>query len=176
MTVGVYGCGPIGLLIIQVARIAGAARVLATDKLAHRLAAARAYGGEVFAADGAEAHALLAATRQRGVDVAFEVAGENAALDTAIATAKPGGCVIWAGIPEDDRTTISTSSARRKGLTIKVVRRMKHTYPRAMDLVARGLVDVRSLVTHRFSLEKTSEAFAVAARREGLKVIVNGQQ
>ncbi|MEW5718046.1 MAG: alcohol dehydrogenase catalytic domain-containing protein [Chloroflexota bacterium] len=173
MTVGVYGCGPIGLLIIQVARISGAARVLATDKLAHRLDAARASGAEVFAADGDEARALLAASQQRGVDVAFEVAGENAALETAITTAKPGGCVIWAGIPEDDRATISASSARRKGLTIKVVRRMKHTYPRAIDLVARGRVDVRSLVTHRFPLEKTSEAFAVAARREGIKVIVN---
>jgi L-iditol 2-dehydrogenase len=172
MTVGIYGCGPIGLLIVQVARISGAARVLATDKLAHRLDAARAFGAEVFAADGDEARALLAATQQRGVDVAFEVAGENAALETATTTAKPGGTVIWAGIPEDDHATITASSARRKGLTIKVVRRMKNTYPRAIDLVARKLVDVRSLVTHRFPLEKTSEAFAVAARREGIKVVV----
>jgi L-iditol 2-dehydrogenase len=172
MTVGVYGCGPIGLLIVQVARISGAARVFATDKLAHRLDAARASGAEVFPADGDEARAVLAATQQRGVDVAFEVAGENAALETAITTAKPGGRVICAGIPEDDRATITASSVRRKGLTIKVVRRTKHTYPRAIDLVARGLVDVRSLVTHRFPLEKTSDAFAVAARREGIKVIV----
>jgi len=174
MTVGVYGCGPIGLLIIQVARRSGAARVLATEKLAHRLDAARACGAEVFAADGDEARAILAATHQRGVDVAFEVAGENAALDTTLTTAKYGGCVIWAGIPEDDRATITASSARRKGLTIKVVRRMKYTYPRALDLVTRGLVEVRSLVTHRFPLEKIGEAFAVAARREGIKIVVNG--
>jgi len=172
MTIGVYGCGPIGLLTIQVARLAGAARVFATDPLAHRREAARAFGAEIFAAEGDEVRAILAATQQRGVDVAFEIAGENAALATAIATAKFGGCVIWAGIPEDDRAVITASSARRKGLTIKIVRRMKHTYPRAIDLVTRGLVDVRSLVTHRFPLEKTREAFGVAARREGLKVIV----
>jgi len=49
---------------------------------------------------------------------------------------------------------------------------MKHTYPRAIELVSKGLVDVRSLVTHRFPLDRTVEAFQVAARREGLKVII----
>jgi L-iditol 2-dehydrogenase len=172
MTVGVYGCGPIGLLILQIVRMAGAAHVIATEKLAQRLDAARAFGAEVFVADGDEAHAILAATNRRGVDVAFEVAGENAALDTALTTTKCGGCVIWAGIPEDDRVIITASTARRKGLTIKVVRRMKHTYPRAIDLAARGLVDLRSLVTHRFPLTHVGDAFALAARREGIKVMV----
>ncbi len=62
--------------------------------------------------------------------------------------------------------------ARRKGLTIKLVRRMKHTYPRAIELVKKGLVDVRSIVTHRFPLEQAAEAFRAAERREGLKVVV----
>jgi L-iditol 2-dehydrogenase len=79
---------------------------------------------------------------------------------------------VLAGIPDDDKTSFSASTARRKGLTIKLVRRMKHTYPRAIELVAKGLVDVRSIVTHRFPLEKTREAFQVAERREGLKIII----
>ena len=49
---------------------------------------------------------------------------------------------------------------------------MKHTYPRAIELVSKGLVDVRSLVTHRFPLSEAREAFRVAERREGLKIIV----
>jgi L-iditol 2-dehydrogenase len=93
-------------------------------------------------------------------------------VEAAIAAAKPGGRVILVGIPADDRTTFTASLARRKGLTIKLSRRMKHTYPRAIRLVQSGKVDVRSLVTHRFPLEKISEAFAVAQRREGLKVLV----
>jgi L-iditol 2-dehydrogenase len=80
--------------------------------------------------------------------------------------------VILAGIPDDDRTSFSASIARRKGLTIKLVRRMKHTYPRAIKLVSKDLVDVRSLVTHCFTLDRAAEAFQVAARREGLKVII----
>jgi L-iditol 2-dehydrogenase len=49
---------------------------------------------------------------------------------------------------------------------------MKHTYPRAIELVSKGLVDVRSLVTHRFPLAEAGEAFRLAERREGLKVII----
>ena len=172
MTVGVFGCGPIGLLIAQVARVSGAARVIATEKLAHRIDAAKQFGAEIFLGDGDEARAILSATQQRGVDVAFEVAGEQAAVDAALASVKPGGCVILAGIPAEDRTSFAASIARRKELTIKLVRRMRDTYPRAIHLVTSGQVDVRSLITHRFPLEKTGEAFAVAQRREGIKVMV----
>jgi L-iditol 2-dehydrogenase len=174
MTVGVFGCGPIGLLILQVARAAGAARIIATDKLPHRLEAAKAMGAtDVFqAADGQENAEIWSATDQHGVDVAFEAAGENAAVETSIAMTKKGGRVVLSGIPSDDRTAFTASTARRKGLTIKLVRRMKHTYPRAIRLVERGLVDVRSLVTHRFPLEESAKAYSVALRREGLKVII----
>ncbi|HLB48318.1 MAG TPA: alcohol dehydrogenase catalytic domain-containing protein [Anaerolineales bacterium] len=159
MRVGVFGCGPLGLLVLQVARVAGAAEVLVTEPLAHRLAAAQRLGAKEWL-PGQE------------VDVAFECAGENGAVEDALAAVRPGGRVVLVGIPGDDRTTFTASVARRKGLTIKLSRRMKHTYPRAVRLVAEGLVDVRSLVTHRFPLEKTLEAFGVAGRREGLKVIV----
>jgi L-iditol 2-dehydrogenase len=174
MTVGVFGCGPIGLLILQVAKHAGAANIISTDKLAHRVEAAKSFGAEhVFLADeGRELQEIEAATNGRGVDVAFEAAGTQAAVEAAFAAVTPGGKVILAGIPEDDKTSFSASLARRKGLTIKLVRRMKHTYPRAIDMVSKGLVDVSSLVTHRFPLEQAVEAFRVAERREGLKVVI----
>ncbi len=174
MTVGVFGCGPIGLLILQVPRAAGATRIIATDKLTHRLEAAQNLGAAaVFqAADGQENAEIWSATNQRGVDVGFEAAGENEAVETAMAVTRKGGRVVLSGIPADDWTAFTASTARRKGLTIKLVRRMKHTYPRAIRLVERGLVDVRSLVTHRFPLEESREAYSVAQRREGLKVII----
>lgn len=174
MTVGVFGCGPIGLLIIQIAKLSGAANIIATDKLVHRAEAAKACGASrVFlAGDNSELEQIRAATKGPGVDVAFEAAGEQDAVDTSVAAVLPGGKVILAGIPDDDKTSFPASIARRKGLTIKLVRRMKHTYPRAIELVSKGLVDVRSLVTHRFPLEQASEAFHVAERREGLKIII----
>jgi L-iditol 2-dehydrogenase len=175
MIVGVFGCGPIGLLILQLARLSGASRIIATDRMPHRLDAARSLGAtQVFQADNSlEADSILAATHQRGVDVAFEVAGEDAAVQTAIIAAKPGGRVLLVGIPAVDQTTFTASTARRKGLTIKLVRRMKNTYPRAIRLVASGQVDVRSLVTHTFPLEQAQQAFELSNRREGLKVIIS---
>ena len=165
MRVGVYGCGPIGLLIIQLARLSGAREIIATDKLAHRLEAARELGATaVF-------HARESADLPE-VDVAFEAAGEQDAVDTAVKTVIPGGQVILCGIPADNITSFRASTARRKGLTFKVVRRMKHTYPRAINLAASGLVDVDSLISHRYTLADGAEAFRIAEAREGLKVIV----
>jgi len=174
MTVGVFGCGPIGLLILQMAKLAGAANIIATDKLAHRLEAAKRFGAiDAFSAgEGGELEQIRAATNGRGVDVAFEAAGAQDSVDTCFAAVASGGKVVLAGIPDDDRTSFSASTARRKGLTIKLVRRMKHTYPRAIELVSKGLVDVRSLVTHRFPLKDAHEAFRVAERREGLKILI----
>lgn len=174
MSVGVFGCGPIGLLIVQLARLSGASQILATDVLPHRVEAAKSFGAlyAYVAEAGHELGELRSATQGRGVDVAFEAAGEQEAVDMAFAAVVPGGKVILAGIPAEDRTLFSASIARRKGLTIKMVRRMKHTYPRAIELVSRGLVDVRSMVTHRFPFEQAAEAFKVARRREGLKIIV----
>lgn len=182
MTVGIFGCGPIGLLVIQMARLSGATNIIATDKLVHRVEAAKEYGAshaflvdDHWGQDGLAAsivEALRTTTNGRGVDVAFEAAGTQEAVDTSVAAVVPGGKVVLAGIPDDDETSFSASAARRKGLTIKLVRRMKHTYPRAIELVSKGLVDVRSLVTHRFPLEQASEAFRVAERREGLKIII----
>jgi L-iditol 2-dehydrogenase len=175
MSVGVFGCGPIGLLIVQLAKLSGAAHIIATDVLAHRVDGAKIYGAShaFLAGDKLELSEIRAATKGRGVDVAFEAAGVQDAVDTSVAAVIPGGKVILVGIPEDDKTSFSASTARRKGLTVKLVRRMKHTYPRAIELVLKGLVDVHSLVTHRFPLEQASQAFRTAERREGLKVIIN---
>jgi L-iditol 2-dehydrogenase len=174
MSVGVFGAGPIGLLILQLAHRSGARTLFATDRLPHRLEAARGLGATkaILAENGSEVQEVQAATDGRGVDVAFEAAGDNAAVEAAVATVKPGGRVILAGIPDDDRTSFPASVARRKGLTIKLVRRMKLTYPRAIRLVQSGQVDVSSLVTHNFPLEKSRAAFELAGRREGLKVMI----
>lgn len=173
-TLGVFGCGPIGLLILQAARLAGAASLFATDLASrpHRLEAARALGARAFPADGGEGAAVARAASGFGLDVAIEAAGVQAAVDAAVEAVRPGGRVVLAGIPAAERTSFPAATARRKGLTLSLVRRMKHTYPRAIALAAAGRVDLRSLVTHRFPLAEAKAAFELAARREGLKVVV----
>jgi len=176
-TVAVLGCGPIGLCLVQLARAAGATLVVAADPLAHRREAAARLGADVvLPADPAAFTAGLAeATRGRGVDVVYEAAGTDAAVALAVDAARPGARVVLAGIPDADHTSFSASTARRKGLTLVMVRRMKEVYPRSTALVERGLVDVRSVVTHTFALGDVAAAFGTAVAREGLKVIVDPQ-
>ena len=63
------------------------------------------------------------------VDVAFELAGNDLAVDQAMALVRPGGRVVLGGIPGDDRTCFTASLARRKGLTIAMVRRTSRSSP-----------------------------------------------
>ena len=99
MRVGVYGCGPIGLLIVQLAKLSGAIEIVATDKLQHRLQAAEQMGATQFfqADNGAETDLIMKATAGHGVDVAFEVAGDQSAVDTAVETVKPGSYTTACG-------------------------------------------------------------------------------
>jgi len=172
--VGVLGCGPIGLFLIQLARASGATTIVATDVLPHRVAAARQAGASAasLVAGGLERGELVLATGGHGVDVAFEAAGENDAVETAIALAAPAGTVVIVGIPAQDRMAFTASTARRKGLTIKLSRRMNRVYPDVIQLVEAGFIDVRSVVTASHPLSGFRAAFAAAAAREGLKIIV----
>ncbi len=172
-TVVVVGCGPIGLAAVQVARAAGATSVVAVEPLGHRRAAASAWADLCLDPASPDLRDELAAgTGGRGADAVIECAGDDEAVAIAVDAARPGATVVLAGIPDDDRTAFPAGTARRKGLTFRMSRRMKEVYPRAIALVERGDVDVEPLVTHTFPLELASEAFRTAVARNGLKVVV----
>lgn len=186
-SVVVAGLGPIGLLLTQVLREAGAGTVIGFDPLPHRREVARRLGADLVA-DPADA-ATPGSMRELvgsvagagpsagdlsgdGVDVAFEMAGTDGGVQLAMAAARPGGRVVLGGIPAGDTTTFRASVARRKGLTIAMVRRMNEVYPRAIALAVTRRVDLGAVVTHRFPLTRSPEAFTAAAGRHGLKVII----
>jgi L-iditol 2-dehydrogenase len=177
-TASVIGCGPIGLLLIGVLKAAGASSVLAIEPLAHRRAAAARLGADQVADAAAFAveRDVMAELTGAGVDVAFEAAGNDEPVRLAMASVRPGGRVVLAGIPGDDAIRFGASLARRKGLTIAMARRMNEVYPRAISLAERGVVDLGSVVTSRAGLGEIRGAFGDAARRTGLKVIIEPQR
>jgi L-iditol 2-dehydrogenase len=172
--VGVFGAGPIGQFIIQLARSAGARTILATDVLPHRIEAAKAAGAtHVMApAGGAERAELLEATDGAGVDVAFEAAGEDDSLETSLRLTRPAGTVVVVGIPHVDSFTFPASVARRKGLTIKMSRRMNRVYPETIRIAQQGLADLRSMVTGDYPLDRADDAFRAAVARKGSKIVL----
>jgi len=105
-------------------------------------------------------------TRGRGADVVFEAAWGAESVMEAAEMARPGGRVVLVGIPSQDRLTMKHSTARRKGLTLLMSRRMKHAYPRAIRLVLGGRVDPEALISQRYPLAQTAAAFASYAAWE----------
>jgi L-iditol 2-dehydrogenase len=102
----------------------------------------------------------------------FEMAGTADAVTLSMAAARPGGRVVLGGIPAGDQISFEASTARRKGLTIAMVRRMNNVYGRATGLAAAGSFSLAPLVTDRFGLASAGKAFGIAAERQGLKVII----
>lgn len=174
--VAILGSGPIGLLTLQMVRLSGAAEIFATDLVDERLEAAIRLGAdEAWNAEGENVvAAIMDRTGGRGVDVAIEAAGAPEAVEQAMEVARPGGTVILVGIPADDRISFKASTVRRKGLTIKYDRRMKHAYPRCIALAQAGLVDLKALATHHFPLERLADAFELVSKRKDgvLKAII----
>ena len=158
-TVAIVGCGPIGLLLIQLARVGGATQILAVDPLAYRRDLAAEMGAIALAPEDDLAAQAEEYSGGHGVDVAIEAAGVVPAQEEAAQMVKRGGTLVLVGIPAEDQLLLTHHTVRRKGLTIKLSRRMKLTYPRAVALVERGTVNVRSLITHHFPLEQANEAF-----------------
>jgi L-iditol 2-dehydrogenase len=161
-SVAVLGCGPIGLLIIRLARLSGTAPIYAFDYHRWRVDKALAWGAHAAWTLGDPVQIIKDETHGRGVDVVFEAAWADQSIAQAAEMARMGGRVVLVGIPSDDTLTMRHSVARRKGLTLMLSRRMKHSYPRAL-LLAANSIDLNDLVSHRFGLRETAQAFKLNA-------------
>lgn len=174
-SVAVIGVGPVGLLIMRLAVLAGAARVIAFDKLDWRLQKACDWGATgAFNVDRQDpVAAVMDVTGGRGVDVAIEAAWADHSVQQAADMARYGGRLVLVGIPPDDQLRLKHSAARRKGLSIIMSRRMKHTYPRAIELATSGKVKLDELVSHRFDLAETAGAYASnVAYEDGVNKVI----
>ena len=171
-SVALVGCGPIGLLILQVLKAAGAGRVLAVDPLAHRRAMAARLGADTVLSSITD---LREATDGTGCPLVVEATNAPEGFRDAVLAAKIGGRVVLVGIPDGGIYTLPAAEARRRGLKIKFARRMGDVYPRAIALVASGKVDVATMVTREVRLAEAPALFdAHAANEEGLvKSLIN---
>lgn len=159
----IVGAGTIGLLVLDCLRAAGVGPIFVSDHVPERLAIAADRGATPLDAADDPIGRLRQATDGRGVDIGIEAAWCDAlALRQVAEGARLGGRLVIIGIPAVDELSLPASQVRRKGLTIRLCRRMQHTYPRAIALVAAGHLDPGSLVTHRFPLSATDQAYALA--------------
>lgn len=161
--VALLGCGPIGLLTLQVLRAVGVGEILACDPQPHRRALALKLGASKAGTDVAD---IAEWTMGEGLPLVIEATNAPEGFRDAVRAAKIGGRIVLVGIPDGDLYMVPAAEARRRGLTIKFSRRMGHVYPRAIELVALGKVDVEAVVSHRFTLAEGPDAFRRHAANE----------
>ena len=175
-TVFVVGCGPIGCFAVGIARAAGAAKVIASDVNAKRLALAKRMGAHVTidATRDDVVRSVLAETGGEGADVVCEMSGVPAALHQAFAAVRLGGRVQLLGIPDGQVPVDFANEIIFKGITVYGVigRKMYETWNQMRRYLSAGLVDPRPVITHQFPLAKIDEALAAIRSGDAGKIIL----
>jgi 2-desacetyl-2-hydroxyethyl bacteriochlorophyllide A dehydrogenase len=172
-SVAVLGLGPVGLCAVQAAKAAGAAKVIAIDTVADRLALAESFGAEaVHLTEGDPRAAVKAATDGRGVDAAIDAVGHPDALELACRVARKAGIVSAIGVYAE-RVEVHMGIVWIKALTLKSghANVIGHV-DRVLAMMAGGVLDPTPLVTHHMPLAEAAEAYAVYDRREALKIVM----
>jgi S-(hydroxymethyl)glutathione dehydrogenase/alcohol dehydrogenase len=178
-SVAVVGCGHLGLWMIQAARVAGAAPIVAVEPRAERRALAAELGATdaVDPADSDPVAAVRALTGGRGADYGFEAAGPPAAMQQAFELTRPAGTVVLTGWERPD-STVSFSAVELAilGRTIHSCQyggaRIRRDIPRFARMLDAGLLDAGPIVSRRFTLDEVNEALRAALAREVLTGVI----
>ena len=169
----VTGCGPIGALAIIAARRAGAAHIVATDVVAHTLGKALKVGADEVVNIAEEPDGLARFSVDKGsFDVLFEASGNARALVGAFSAVRPRGIIVQLGLGGEMTLPVNTIVA--KEFELRGAFRFHEEFAMAVELLNKGLVDVKPLISATLSYRDSARAFALAAdRTQAMKVILN---
>jgi threonine 3-dehydrogenase len=175
-TIGVTGCGPIGLFAIGVARAAGAAQVFASDVSPYRLELARRMHADVVVDVTREslAERVHAATQGRGLDGVLEMSGSADAMRDGLQALRNGGRLSLLGLPQEPFTLDWNRLVIFKGVTLHgiVGRRMYDTWYQMDNLLRSGRLDIRPAITHVMPMQSFDEAIALLKSGQAGKVVL----
>jgi L-idonate 5-dehydrogenase len=169
----VTGCGPIGALAIIAARRAGATHIVATDVGSHTLGKALKVGADEVVNVAEEPEGLARFTAEKGsFDVLFEASGNQRALVGAFDALRPRGILVQLGLGGEMTLPINTIVA--KEFDLRGAFRFHEEFAVAVELLNKGLVDVKPLISATLSYRDSARAFALAAdRSQAMKVLLN---
>ena len=179
-SVGVLGCGPVGLFSIGIARASGASIVLGVDLNDYRLSLAESMGADStlkLDEKGTEediAGWLVEANEGFGVDIVLEMSGAPSAVGAAFRGVRNGGRVTLFGIPSSPVRIDVAESMIFKNLTVLALngRRIFETWYRTRWLLESGVVDLRPLITRQVGFEEFDEAMGVLDAGEACKIVL----
>jgi len=166
----VTGCGPIGALMVIVARYGGAAEVVVTDIADAPLGVARKLGASLAVNTAAEASVLDPYRAGKGVfDVLFEASGNQVALRSAFDLVRPGAVIVQLGLGGE--MTLPVNTIVTKELQLRGTFRFDPEFELALSLMGKGLIDVTPLITASLPFTSAVDAFELASdRSKSMKV------
>lgn len=170
----VFGCGGVGLSLVQIA-VAVGGRVIAVDVRDGKLDTARSFGAEAVynaATTPRLDREVRALTGGAGADVAFEAVGTAATQTAALSVVRTGGRLVLVGYSPE---TLPLNAGRVMFRELDILGSLgcrPVDYPRAIELVRQGRVHLKQMVTHRFPLERIGEALDVLRGGDAIRVVV----
>lgn len=173
-TVVLVGGGTIGLIMMQLARSAGASRTIVIEPLAHKRAIAEKVGADVVLDPGVtNTHLAIMDLTTVGADVVIECVGKPQTMRMAIELARRGGTVEFFGVcPIGESIPVEPNQVYFKELTIVGSYINPHTFDRAITLLRSGRVKIDAFQVHRFPLDGVHEALAYQREGKTLKSII----
>ncbi len=178
-SVAIIGCGGVGLSVLQGARIAGAARIIAVDQGLEKKAIAEQMGATdyVNSEDGDPVAQVQAITSGRGVDYSFEVIGLPETTLQAYNMIRKGGTAVMVGMTRAEaQLTISTFDLFYSEKTLKGCKygsaQVRRDFQRFVDLIETGRLDTASMVSRHIKLDEVNDAFGAMERREVVRSVI----
>ena len=179
-TVAVVGCGGVGLNVIQGARIAGAAEIIAVDMNETKLALAKQFGATITvnASQGDPVSKVMELTGQRGADVAFEVIGLQQTIDQTITMTRRGGQAILVGVPRMD-VMVTLPAFFGIVLAEKTIKgcwygssNVQKDVPKLIDLYKKGELKLDELISREITVDGVNDAFEAMKTGEVARSVI----
>ncbi|MFP6682634.1 MAG: Zn-dependent alcohol dehydrogenase [Gammaproteobacteria bacterium] len=165
-TVAVFGCGGVGLNVVQGARLAGAAKIIACDLSVEKMEMARQFGAtDTIDPSGDAVKQIFEMTGGMGVDYAFEVVGSGKLVEQCLKATRKGGNIVVVGVGRLDdkfsiRQPIMVFTAKTLMGSMYGGVNFKTDFPMYLDLYRQGKLDLDSLVSKTYTLDEAMAAFA----------------
>jgi L-iditol 2-dehydrogenase len=170
-SVAVFGPGPAGLFFCKMAKLRGAAKVYLIGTRDSRLDYGESYGADIVINVNKKdaVDEILRDTGDRGVDIVIESAGSAKALNDGLKALTKGGSLVIYGVFGGGPVAVDVQTIQINEFSILGINGYPNKYPQTIQLIEEGLIDVLSLVSHKFSLEQLPDLFSsgfIAERRE----------
>jgi L-iditol 2-dehydrogenase len=176
-SIAIVGAGTTGIIHTMLSRLFGASRIIVSDIFDHRLSVARQFGADVLVNPQKESfgEVVRTETNKTGVDLAVVTAPSLEAYRAALGVCRKGGrLLVFAPTAPDKFLNISPKDLFFSEIQIVSSYSTSHLETRqALELIRSGRIEAKKLITHRYKLEHTTEAFKTALQsNESLKIII----